>query len=48
MLASREASVDFSLTAEQRELQERARRFAETVVKPVATYYGQVERHPHE
>ncbi|MBO9359821.1 MAG: acyl-CoA dehydrogenase family protein [Thermomicrobium sp.] len=48
MLASREASVDFSLTAEQRELQERARRFAETVVKPVATYYDQEERHPHE
>jgi alkylation response protein AidB-like acyl-CoA dehydrogenase len=48
MLASREASVDFSLTAEQRELQERARRFAETVVKPVASYYDQEERHPHE
>ncbi|WP_448575031.1 acyl-CoA dehydrogenase family protein [Thermomicrobium sp.] len=40
--------MDFSLTAEQRVLQERARRFAETVVKPAAAYYDQEERHPHE
>ncbi|MCS7050570.1 MAG: acyl-CoA dehydrogenase family protein [Thermomicrobium sp.] len=40
--------MDFTLTAEQRELQQRARRFAETVVKPVAPIFDQEERHPHE
>jgi acyl-CoA dehydrogenase len=40
--------MDFTLTPEQAELQARARRFAETVVKPIAAIYDQEERHPHE
>ncbi|MDW8059707.1 MAG: acyl-CoA dehydrogenase family protein [Thermomicrobium sp.] len=40
--------MDFRLTPEQQELQARARRFAETVVKPVAAVYDREERHPHE
>ncbi|MCM8745207.1 acyl-CoA dehydrogenase family protein [Thermomicrobium sp. CFH 73360] len=40
--------MDFRLTPEQAELQARARRFAEAVVKPIAALYDQEERHPHE
>lgn len=43
-----EVHMDFTLTPEQAELQTRARRFAETVVKPIAALYDQEERHPHE
>jgi alkylation response protein AidB-like acyl-CoA dehydrogenase len=40
--------MDFDLSAEQRQLKEEVRRFAENEVKPVATEYDVAEEYPHE
>ena len=38
--------MDFQFTPEQRELQQRARRFAEEVLKPQAAKWDEEEKYP--
>lgn len=40
--------VDFSLTEEQKALQELARDFAEREIKPIAAEYDEIEKHPQQ